>query len=59
MGFARAQGMTAEDAAAQAIDLIRSMLEHEASGVELAMKRIGKTQLTLLDRMHGDQDRER
>jgi ethanolamine ammonia-lyase small subunit len=39
-----AEGMTAEDAAAQAIDLIRSMLASGASGVRLAMKRIGKTQ---------------
>jgi ethanolamine ammonia-lyase small subunit len=34
----RAAGMTAADAAARAVDLIRSMLEHHASGVLLAAR---------------------
>jgi ethanolamine ammonia-lyase small subunit len=34
----RAAGMTAEDAAARAVDLIRSMLEHRVSGVLLAAR---------------------
>jgi ethanolamine ammonia-lyase small subunit len=34
----REEGMTAQDAAARAVDLIRSMLEHRASGVLLASR---------------------
>ena len=40
-----AAGMTAHDAAARAVDLIRSMLEHRASGVALAARiprRVGR-----------------
>jgi ethanolamine ammonia-lyase small subunit len=50
-----AQGMSAEDAAAQAIDLIHSMLAYHASGVALAMKRIGSE----TQRLPSHQDRER